>query len=92
MSGERIEPCGVPAFVLPQHAVLTEDACLEERLDQGQDAFVPDASPHPLHEGDMRDLVETGLDIALHDPLIGVGGEVTYLGHRVMRAAVRANP
>ena len=34
---------------LPQQAVLTEDARLEERLDQVQDALVPDASAHPVH-------------------------------------------
>jgi site-specific DNA recombinase len=39
--------------VLPQHAVLTEDACLEERLHQGQDAFIPDACPHPVHKSRM---------------------------------------
>jgi site-specific DNA recombinase len=33
-----------------QLAVLGEDARLQERLHQGQDALVPDASPHLLHE------------------------------------------
>ena len=46
-NGDRIEPCGVPALVVPQRAVLTEDARLQERLHQGQDAFVPDRVPAP---------------------------------------------
>ena len=33
----------------------------------------PIAIPHPVHQGRMRDLVEAGLDVALHDPLVGVG-------------------
>ena len=59
----------------PHDAVLGEDARLQERLHQGQDAFVPDPSPHPVHQGRMRDLVEAGFDVALHDPLVGAGGE-----------------
>jgi len=31
-----------------QRAALSEDARLEERLHQRQDAFIPDASPHPV--------------------------------------------
>jgi site-specific DNA recombinase len=53
-----------------QRAVLGEDARLQERLHQGQNAVIPDASPDPLHESGMRDLVEAGFDVALHDPLI----------------------
>jgi hypothetical protein len=56
----------------PQGAVLTEDARLEERLHQSQDALVPDAFPYPIHEARMRDFVETGFDVALDDPLVGV--------------------
>ena len=36
---------------VPQDAVLTEDPGLQERLHQGQDAFVPDAMTHPVHQG-----------------------------------------
>jgi hypothetical protein len=39
---------GGTGVVLPQHAVLAEDARLEERLDQGQDAFVSDTTAHPF--------------------------------------------
>src|SRR5680860_667656 len=78
--------------VLPQHAVLTEDACLEERLDQAQHAFVPDSTVHPFQKSGMRDLIETGLDVALHDPLIRVGRQETHLGHRVMSPSIRAEP
>ena len=59
--------------VSPSARVLTEDARLEERLHQSQDAFVPDAFPHPIHQGRMRDFVEAGFDVALHDPLVGAG-------------------
>ena len=73
-NGERIQPCGVPAGC-PEAGILAEDARLQERLHQGQDALVPDASPHPVHQGGMRDLVEAGLDVALHDPLVSLGRE-----------------
>ena len=72
-SGERIPPCGVPVSVSSQRAVLAEDARLQERLHQSQDALVPDPSPHPVHQGRMRDLVEAGFDVALDDPLVGAG-------------------
>ena len=36
----------------------------------------------------MRDLVETGFDVTLNDPLIGAGREMVHLGHRVMSPAV----
>jgi hypothetical protein len=58
----------------PKDTVLAEDAGLEKRLHQGQDAFVSDASTHPVHEGRVRDFVETGFDVALNHPLIGMGG------------------
>jgi site-specific DNA recombinase len=76
----------------PQHAILIEDPGLEERLHQGQYAFVPDSCPHPRHKGGMRDLVEAASDVALHDPLIRAGREVAYLGHRVVSPAIRAEP
>src|SRR6266568_717448 len=40
----------------------------------------------------MRDFVETGFDVSLHDPLIRTGREVMDLSHRVMSPAVRAEP
>jgi site-specific DNA recombinase len=78
--------------VVPQQAVLAEDARLEERLHQVQDALVCDACPHSLHQGGVRDLVEAGFDVALHDPLVLLGREQAHLGHRVMGPAVRAEP
>ena len=81
-----------PGVVLPQHAVLTEDPGLQERLHQGQDAFIPDASPHPLHEGDMRDFVEAGFDVALDDPLIGVHRVEPHLSYRIMSPAPGTEP
>ena len=58
VGGVATPPCGVPVSVLSAIAVLVEDARLEERLHQSQDAFVPDASAHPVHQGRVRDLVE----------------------------------
>ena len=40
----------------------------------------------------MRDFVEAGFDVALHDPLIGAGREMAHLGHRVVSPALRAEP
>ena len=73
-----------------QRAFLGEDARLEKRLHQSQDAFVADAIPHAIQKSRMRDFVETGFDVSLHDPLIGAGCEVVHLSHRVMGPAVRA--
>ena len=63
-SGERIPPWGVPVIVVPVNAVLSEDARLQERLHQAQDALVPDPMSHPAHEGRVVDLVEARLDVA----------------------------
>src|SRR5690349_4054532 len=76
----------------PQQVILIEDPGLEERLDQGQYAFVPDSCSHSIQQSGMRDFVEAALDVALHDPLIGAGREVAYLGDRVVSPAVRAEP
>src|SRR6476660_548856 len=40
----------------------------------------------------MRNLVEAGLDVTLHDPVIRAGREIAQLGHRVMSPALRAEP
>ena len=72
-SGDRIAPCGVPVSVSFSSRVLGEDARLQKRLHQGQDTLVPDPSPHPVHQGRMRDFVEARLDVALDDPLVGAG-------------------
>lgn len=78
--GKGSNPGGT-GVVLPQHALLSEDARLEDRLDQGKDAFIFDPKAHPVQQSGVRDLIETGFGIALHDPLVGVGGEVADLGH-----------
>jgi site-specific DNA recombinase len=82
---------GVGVFQL---AILGEDPGLQERLHQGQDAFVPDPGPHPAHEGGMRDFVEAGFDVSLYDPLITAWprSEIAHLCHRVMCPAVRTEP
>ena len=51
-------------------ALPAEDAGLEERLDQEQDALVRDSGSQPVLDADMRDFVEARLDVALHDPLV----------------------
>src|SRR6266498_4106686 len=40
----------------------------------------------------MRNLVETGFDVALYDPLISLGCEQAHLGHRVVCPAIGAKP
>jgi hypothetical protein len=40
----------------------------------------------------MRNLVETGFNITLEDPLVRAGREVAYLSHRVVSPALRAEP
>src|SRR3954454_6249023 len=40
----------------------------------------------------MVELIETRLDVGLHDPLIGAGCEVPHLGNRVPRSASRPKP
>jgi hypothetical protein len=72
---------------VPPGAILGQDAGLEERLDQRQDALVGDPSAHAVHQGRMVDLVEAGRDVPLQDPLIGAGGQVVDLGNGVLGAA-----
>ena len=66
--------------------------CDQLGFDVGQDAFVPDPTPHPIHEAAIRNLVETGFDVTLDDRLVGAGREVAYLCHRVLSPARRAEP
>src|SRR3954454_22833242 len=90
--GRKDRPLRGPGAGFPEQAILAEDSCFQERLHQGQDTFVPDTFPHPIHEGRMRNFVETSFDVALDDPLIRVGRVVAHLGHRVMCPAIRAKP
>ena len=76
--------------VVPKLAILTEDAGLQERLHQAQDAFVPDPTSHTAHQRGVVDLVEARLDVAFHDPLIRAAREVVDLGDRVLGSALRA--
>jgi hypothetical protein len=87
-------PLRTASVGLAQQAFLGEDACLQERLHQGQHALVSDSRPHPRHERGMRDFVEAGFDVALNHPLVVTiaGGEVAHLGHGVMSPAHRAEP
>ncbi len=84
-------PCGVPVLVF-RDAVLTEDPGLQERLHQRQDAFVPDPSTHPVHQGRVVDVVEARLDVAFQHPLIRAGPEQVDLSDRVVRPPLRAEP
>ena len=61
-SGERIPPWGVPVLVfLARPSSLRMPA--QERLHQGQNALVPDTTPHPVHQGPVVDHVEARLDV-----------------------------
>jgi site-specific DNA recombinase len=77
---------------VPHAAILVEDAGLQERLDQHQDALVGDALTDPAHQCGMVDLVEACLDIAFDDPLVAVWwtGEHVDLSDGVLGAAARA--
>src|SRR5205814_1863384 len=55
---------------VPEQTILAEDARFEERLHQGQDAFVPDTHPYSIEKSRVRNFVEAGFDIAFHDPLV----------------------
>ena len=89
-NGDRIATLRHPGVVVAQRPVLAEDASLQERLDQGQDAFVADSLAQPVHQGRMRDLVETCRDVALDDPLIRAGRQIAGLGNRVLSPPPRA--
>jgi len=63
---------------------------MQERLDHRHDAFVPDSSTHPVHQGHMVDVVEARLDVTFEHPLIGAGAELVDLGDRVVCSTSRA--
>src|SRR6266568_6507858 len=44
----RTPPLWGASATVPQRAILTKDARLEERLHQGQHTLVPDTDPHPI--------------------------------------------
>jgi hypothetical protein len=71
-----------------------EDPGFQERFHQRADAFVLDPRPQAIHQSRMRNLVETGFDVALQHPLVipGAGGEIVDLGDCVLRPPVRAEP
>jgi site-specific DNA recombinase len=77
---------------VPLAAVLAENAGLQERLDQHEDALVGDPSTHPAHERGVADGVKARLDVVLQHPLIGAAGEVVDLGDGVMRAPAWPEP
>ena len=83
-TGDKMPTLRHPGVVVAQRPVLAEDPGLQERLDQGQDAFVGDPPAEPVHQGRMGDFVETCRDVALDDPLIGAGRQIPGLGDRVM--------
>ena len=72
-----------------QRAVLGEDARLQERLHQCQDAFIPDASPHPVSRARARYRRSSALmSLSTIDSYRSPGGTPRHL---VMGAAVRRN-
>ena len=50
--------------------LLGENPGLEKRLDQCQDALVPDSTSYAAHQGRMVDLVEARLDVCLEYPVV----------------------
>src|SRR5215204_94269 len=70
---------------------LGEDACLAERLDQRQDPFVDDPSPHPTQQGRVVDRVETRLDVSIDYPRVVTWrcGQLMNLSDRVLRPMPR---
>jgi hypothetical protein len=73
-----------------QLVVLGQDARLQERLHQCQDAFISDSGPHPTQQGGMRNFVEARFDITLHNPLIRAARVIVDLGNGVLSAAFGA--
>ena len=73
-------------------AQLGQDPGFEERLDERHDALVRDSGSQPILNGNMRDFVETRLDVCFENPLVGVGREHVYLGDRVVRSASGPEP
>jgi site-specific DNA recombinase len=74
---------------IPDLSSLGHNACLQERLNQGQDPLVSDSRPDPAYQLRMRNLVETRLDIGLKNPAISLGPEVVDLSDRVLRPPPR---
>lgn len=70
---------------VPPDVTLGEDAGLQKRLRQCQDALVPDTTPHPLQKSGMRDLIETRRDVVIDDD-----GQVALV--LAMRHLVDADP
>ena len=73
---------------IPDLSSFSHDACLQERLNQGQDPLVSDSRPDPADQFRMRDLIEARLDIA-KNPMISLGPEVVDLSDRVLRPPPR---
>jgi hypothetical protein len=88
-TGSRLGGAGAG---VPLDPILAEDACLAERLDQGQHAPVPDSPPQPHHERAVVDLIKAGRDVAFQHPLIPMGCQQVDLGDGVLRPAARAEP
>ena len=88
-TGSRLGGAGAG---VPLDPILAEDACLAERLDQGQHAPVPDSPPQPHHERAVVDLIEAGRDVAFQHPLIPMGCQQVDLGDGVLRPAPGAEP
>jgi hypothetical protein len=69
---------------VPPHAVLGEDTCAEERLDQPHDATISDPVPHPGQQRRVRDLVEARGDVTFEHPGVALGGHHVDLRDRVV--------
>lgn len=62
-------------------------ARLQEQPDQCQQTLVDDPPPDLINDEAVWKLIETRLDVRLHDPLIRVDRELVNLGDRVLAAA-----
>ncbi len=82
-------PLGRAGLGVPRHAVLGEDAGMEERLHQPHDTLVPDPMSHPVHKGRVVDLVEARRDVTFQHPGVVIGCQHVNLGDGVVGPASR---
>ena len=68
--GERIPPCGVPVLLPLTAPSSVRIPAIRNALTKRQHALVPNATPDPVQKGRVRDLIETGGDVAFQNPLV----------------------
>jgi hypothetical protein len=85
-------PCGGAGERLAVGALDAEEAGLEERLHQRQDALVPEAPAHAVQQGRVVDRIEARRDVCVDHPLVRGGGQQVDLGDRVLGPSVGPEP